>query len=104
MRGNYEFDSPYWDEISGSGWVRGLLFFCFARPSLMFWGGPQTFTPPAKSFISSLMTVDVKKRASCADALKHPWCVKGWACLVHGKKKPNTSFLSTGLRATRPRQ
>lgn len=45
MRGEYEFDSPYWDEISA----------------------------PAKEFVSKLMTVDPTKRFSCADAMAHPW-------------------------------
>ncbi|KAL5267775.1 hypothetical protein ACHWQZ_G004727 [Mnemiopsis leidyi] len=45
MRGEYEFDSPYWDEISQS----------------------------AKDFVRSFMTVDATKRFSCSDGLKHQW-------------------------------
>lgn len=45
MRGDYEFDSPYWDEISSS----------------------------AKDFISHLMELDVKKRYTCRQAIEHPW-------------------------------
>ncbi|XP_063685684.1 calcium/calmodulin-dependent protein kinase type 1-like isoform X2 [Bolinopsis microptera] len=45
MRGEYEFDSPYWDEISES----------------------------AKEFVRFFMTVDPTKRYSCADGLKHEW-------------------------------
>lgn len=45
MRGEYEFDSPYWDEISES----------------------------AKDFVKKLMTVDPEKRFTCPDGLKHPW-------------------------------
>ena len=45
MRGEYEFDSPYWDEISDN----------------------------AKEFVQHFMTVDATKRYSCADGLKHIW-------------------------------
>ncbi|XP_022081209.1 calcium/calmodulin-dependent protein kinase type 1-like [Acanthaster planci] len=45
MNGHYEFDSPYWDEISDS----------------------------AKDFISHLMKVDHKERFSCQRAIAHPW-------------------------------
>ncbi|KAL1245605.1 Calcium/calmodulin-dependent protein kinase type 1 [Trichinella spiralis] len=45
MRGEYEFDSPYWDEISES----------------------------AKDFISHLMCVDPDHRYTCKEALAHPW-------------------------------
>ena len=47
MRGEYEFDSPYWDNISDS----------------------------AKDFVRSFMTVDATKRFSCNDGLKHKWYV-----------------------------
>lgn len=43
--GEFEFDSPYWDEISDS----------------------------AKDFIQHLMCVDVDKRYTCKLALAHPW-------------------------------
>lgn len=43
--GEFEFDSPYWDEISDS----------------------------AKDFIQHLMCVDVEKRYTCKLALAHPW-------------------------------
>ncbi|XP_059609788.1 calcium/calmodulin-dependent protein kinase type 1-like isoform X2 [Phlebotomus argentipes] len=45
LRGEYEFDSPYWDEISDS----------------------------AKDFIQNLMCVNVEKRYTCIQALAHPW-------------------------------
>ncbi|VDN56998.1 unnamed protein product [Dracunculus medinensis] len=45
IRGEYEFDSPYWDEISES----------------------------AKDFISHLMCCDPEKRYTCEQALEHPW-------------------------------
>ncbi len=43
--GEFEFDSPYWDDISEE----------------------------AKEFIRQLMCVDVEKRLSCEEALKHAW-------------------------------
>uniref|UniRef100_A0A0R3S6H6 Protein kinase domain-containing protein n=1 Tax=Elaeophora elaphi TaxID=1147741 RepID=A0A0R3S6H6_9BILA len=45
IRGEYEFDSPYWDEISES----------------------------AKDFISHLMCCDPEQRYTCHQALAHPW-------------------------------
>lgn len=45
LKGEFEFDSPYWDEISGS----------------------------AKDFIKNLMCVNVEQRYTCKQALAHPW-------------------------------
>lgn len=45
MKGEYEFDSPYWDNIS----------------------------EPAKDFISQLICVDTSRRFTCRQALEHPW-------------------------------
>ncbi|KRG07275.1 calcium/calmodulin-dependent protein kinase type 1 isoform X2 [Drosophila mojavensis] len=45
LKGEFEFDSPYWDEISES----------------------------AKHFIKNLMCVNVEKRYTCKQALGHPW-------------------------------
>uniref|UniRef100_A0A0K0EX60 Calcium/calmodulin-dependent protein kinase type 1 (inferred by orthology to a C. elegans protein) n=1 Tax=Strongyloides venezuelensis TaxID=75913 RepID=A0A0K0EX60_STRVS len=45
IRGEYEFDSPFWDDISDS----------------------------AKDFISHLMCCDPSRRFSCSEALRHPW-------------------------------
>ncbi|XP_065217888.1 calcium/calmodulin-dependent protein kinase type 1 isoform X2 [Planococcus citri] len=45
LKGDFEFDAPYWDDISDS----------------------------AKEFISKLMCVDVEKRYTCRQALAHPW-------------------------------
>lgn len=45
LKGEFEFDSPYWDEISES----------------------------AKDFIQNLMCVNVEKRYTCKQALAHPW-------------------------------
>uniref|UniRef100_A0A8D8VYJ5 Calcium/calmodulin-dependent protein kinase type 1 n=1 Tax=Cacopsylla melanoneura TaxID=428564 RepID=A0A8D8VYJ5_9HEMI len=45
LKGEFEFDSPYWDDISDS----------------------------AKDFIRHLMCVDPEKRFTCKDALGHEW-------------------------------
>uniref|UniRef100_U5EY85 Calcium/calmodulin-dependent protein kinase type 1 n=1 Tax=Corethrella appendiculata TaxID=1370023 RepID=U5EY85_9DIPT len=45
LKGEFEFDSPYWDEISES----------------------------AKDFIRNLMCVNVERRFTCKQALAHPW-------------------------------
>ncbi|XP_043478536.1 calcium/calmodulin-dependent protein kinase type 1 isoform X2 [Leptopilina heterotoma] len=45
LKGEFEFDSPYWDDISDS----------------------------AKDFISRLMCVNVEERYTCKQALAHPW-------------------------------
>ncbi|XP_067931569.1 calcium/calmodulin-dependent protein kinase type 1-like [Watersipora subatra] len=45
MKGEYEFDSPYWDDICDS----------------------------AKDFIRRLMCLDPKTRYTCRQALAHPW-------------------------------
>ena len=45
IAGEFEFDPPYWDDISNE----------------------------AKEFIRQLMCVDVNKRLSCEAALKHAW-------------------------------
>lgn len=45
LKGEFEFDSPYWDEISDS----------------------------AKDFIKQLMCVNVERRYTCRQALGHPW-------------------------------
>ncbi|XP_071871208.1 calcium/calmodulin-dependent protein kinase I isoform X2 [Bombus fervidus] len=45
LKGEFEFDSPYWDDISES----------------------------AKDFIHKLMCVNVEERFSCKQALAHPW-------------------------------
>ncbi|RCN45458.1 kinase domain protein [Ancylostoma caninum] len=45
IKGEYEFDAPYWDQISDS----------------------------AKDFISHLMCCDPEQRYTCEQALEHPW-------------------------------
>jgi len=45
LKGEFEFDSPYWDDISEE----------------------------AKDFIRNLMCVNVEQRLTCSCALEHPW-------------------------------
>ncbi|XP_064399432.1 calcium/calmodulin-dependent protein kinase type 1-like [Halichondria panicea] len=58
MRGDYEFDSPYWDDISSS----------------------------AKDFIKHLMEIDAQNRYTCRQAIEHPWISGGVAPTknIHG--------------------
>jgi calcium/calmodulin-dependent protein kinase I len=58
LKGEFEFDSPYWDDISDS----------------------------AKEFIRQLICVDVSKRFTCRSALGHPWISGGTAkeMNIHG--------------------
>ncbi|KAI7791948.1 calcium/calmodulin-dependent protein kinase type 1D [Triplophysa rosa] len=51
LKADYEFDSPYWDDISDS----------------------------AKDFISCLMEKDPAKRYTCEQALRHPWIAEDTA-------------------------
>uniref|UniRef100_A0AAQ5X5P5 Protein kinase domain-containing protein n=1 Tax=Amphiprion ocellaris TaxID=80972 RepID=A0AAQ5X5P5_AMPOC len=51
LKADYEFDAPYWDDISDS----------------------------AKDFISCLMEKDPEKRFTCDQALEHPWIAGGTA-------------------------
>ncbi|KAI5614850.1 calcium/calmodulin-dependent protein kinase 1Db isoform long [Silurus asotus] len=51
LKAEYEFDSPYWDDISDS----------------------------AKDFISNLMQKDPEKRFTCDEALRHPWIAEDTA-------------------------
>ena len=53
--GEFEFDSPYWDDISED----------------------------AKEFIRQLMCVDVDKRLSCEEALQHAWYVMYYCYIVY---------------------
>ena len=72
LRAEYEFDSPYWDDISDSGEARAQ----------QTWGGsgnPHGVgahswpLPSAKDFIRHLMEKDPDKRFTCEQALQHPW-------------------------------
>ncbi|XP_008314382.2 LOW QUALITY PROTEIN: calcium/calmodulin-dependent protein kinase type 1D [Cynoglossus semilaevis] len=49
LRADFEFDAPYWDDISDSSFIS------------------------AKDFIRSLMEKDPIRRFSCEQALTHPW-------------------------------
>ncbi|XP_049578426.1 calcium/calmodulin-dependent protein kinase 1Db [Syngnathus scovelli] len=51
LKADYEFDAPYWDDISDS----------------------------AKDFIGRLMEKDPEKRFTCDQALEHPWIAGGTA-------------------------
>jgi calcium/calmodulin-dependent protein kinase I len=72
IRGEYEFDSPYWDDISDSGrWFKTLDFFSSRSPLILPIATPPVFA--AKDFISNLMCVNVLKRFTCKQATAHAW-------------------------------
>jgi serine/threonine protein kinase len=60
-RGDYDFPSPYWDDVSDSGtWRRAA--------------GCGVLTPCAvKSLIRGLLAVDPHERMSVDQVLAHPW-------------------------------
>ncbi|XP_012141377.1 calcium/calmodulin-dependent protein kinase I isoform X1 [Megachile rotundata] len=67
LKGEFEFDSPYWDDISDS----------------------------AKDFIHKLMCVNVEERFTCKQALAHPW-ISGNAASnknIHGSVGKSSSSL-----------
>ncbi|KAK9302389.1 hypothetical protein QLX08_005636 [Tetragonisca angustula] len=67
LKGEFEFDSPYWDDISDS----------------------------AKDFIHKLMCVNVEERYTCKQALAHPW-ISGNAASnknIHGSVGKSSSSL-----------
>lgn len=72
LRASYEFDSPFWDDISESGELE-------AGPMLgsdkRCWGQGRLTLPlaPAKDFIRHLLERDPQKRFTCQQALQHLW-------------------------------
>lgn len=74
LKAEYEFDSPYWDDISDSGSTGGRQH----APA----GGVHAASPSvclfvclftAKDFICHLMEKEPSKRYTCEQALQHPW-------------------------------
>ncbi|KAG6798454.1 calcium/calmodulin-dependent protein kinase type 1 isoform X1 [Apis mellifera caucasica] len=75
LKGEFEFDSPYWDDISDS----------------------------AKDFIHKLMCVNVEERYSCKQALAHPW-ISGNAASnknIHGSVGKSSSSLMVAASLSR---
>lgn len=63
-KGQYDFPSPQWDDISSYGWA----YIPFSlKLKLFFW--------TAKDLIKNLLQVDPKKRYNADQILKHPWIV-----------------------------
>jgi len=98
LKADYEFDAPYWDDISDSGELYPTLLMCVCvcvcvrvclsadsvylheQPkslpiSLTLFGPspPLCSTSTAKDFISNLMEKDPEKRFTCDQSLEHPW-------------------------------
>ncbi|NXJ03287.1 KCC1A kinase, partial [Odontophorus gujanensis] len=70
LRAEYEFDSPYWDDISDSGEPSGRQ--CWGQDPRGV-GAHSCPVPTAKDFIKHLMEKDPDKRFTCEQALQHPW-------------------------------
>jgi len=97
LAGDYEFDSPYWDDISDSGTFQDkvgnavtarrvnmsnspfvivesirrsnpLLFFVLLRRFCVI-----SLSPTAKSLVARLMEVDQDLRLSAQEAINHEW-------------------------------
>lgn len=70
MKAQYEFDSPFWDNISESGSVPGSRASaqtgCFRRSLLCF-------SSAAKDFIRNMMQKNPSMRYTPEQALRHPW-------------------------------
>ena len=65
LKGEFEFDSPYWDDISDSAkdFIRHLICGQFYN-----WIDQKKY-----ELTQNFMSVDVQKRFSCKQALSHPW-------------------------------
>lgn len=89
LAGDYEFDSPYWDDISDSG-TYGIIKFEIFPPFLplhvMFMFPSIRTTNPffvefllcdfsltAKSLVARLMEVDQDQRLTAQEAINHEW-------------------------------
>lgn len=77
LKAEYEFDSPYWDDISDSGttdYTKHVQQIQQWELTCQSWLTPWTlFLFVAKDFICHLMEKESMKRYTCDQALLHPW-------------------------------
>lgn len=72
MKAQYEFDSPFWDDISESGKdVKSRS--SISSESDSFWCSRFCFSSAAKDFIRNMMQKNPSMRYSPEQALRHPW-------------------------------
>ncbi|KAJ0068683.1 hypothetical protein NL108_010756, partial [Boleophthalmus pectinirostris] len=70
LSGDYEFDSPYWDDISDSG-ESSVQFHCYYYSFQLVCELLLLFS--AKSLVASLMEVDQDQRLTAQEAISHEW-------------------------------
>lgn len=70
MKAQYEFDSPFWDNISESGSVPGSSA---AAQTGWFCSSLLCFSSAAKDFIRNMMQKNPSMRYTPEQALRHPW-------------------------------
>lgn len=74
LRASYEFDSPFWDDISESGELgAGLSSGREEWPGQVGRDGLTGLPAAAKDFIRHLLERDPQKRFTCQQALQHLW-------------------------------
>lgn len=73
LAGDYEFDSPYWDEISDSGTNFSFCDEILYESSPVYAGFFRHCPPTAKSLVARLMEVDQDQRLTAQEAINHEW-------------------------------
>lgn len=73
LSGDYEFDSPYWDDISDSGKITAVSQV--VPLTLTHQAGGLMLSPvsAAKTLVTSLMEVDQDQRLTAQEAIAHEW-------------------------------
>ncbi|NXY20232.1 CAMKV protein, partial [Atrichornis clamosus] len=72
LAGDYEFDPPYWDDISQAGepHAGGVCKVPCCPPSLAL---TYPSVPPAKELVTRLMEVEQDQRITAEEAISHEW-------------------------------
>lgn len=102
LKAEYEFDSPYWDDISDSGTVHiykwrpaaGVKLGTMDSSGVINYVFLHYFITVAKDFIVHLMEKDSNVRYTCDLALQHPWYISSPCCFAvrnsYGKKNTDS--------------
>lgn len=73
LSGDYEFDSPYWDDISDSG-KKITSQLSKIVIAIVLWMPPViSLCLTAKNLVASLMEVDQDQRLTAQEAIAHEW-------------------------------
>lgn len=74
MKAQYEFDSPFWDDISESGnYTERWHTDCVSTQRCLSSNVSIVFFSAAKDFIRNMMQKNPKMRYTTELALRHPW-------------------------------